>query len=74
MDEETRRILILLLARLERISADSQLAHQASGVRGSLIRLLDLDNGEKTIAKTNVKWLMEDGFSILYKAFKEKAR
>lgn len=31
----------LLVSRLERLSADSYWAHQASGVRGSLLRLLD---------------------------------
>jgi len=31
----------MVLARLERISADSALAHRASGVRGSLLRSLD---------------------------------
>jgi hypothetical protein len=31
----------LVLARLERISADSPLAHRASGVRGALLRVLD---------------------------------
>ncbi len=31
----------MLIARLERLSADSYWAHQASGVRGSLLRLLE---------------------------------
>ena len=35
----------MLTERLERISADSVWAHRASGVRGSLLRLLD--EGEK---------------------------
>jgi hypothetical protein len=35
----------MLTERLERISADSIWAHRASGVRGSLLRLLD--EGEK---------------------------
>lgn len=30
-----------LVSRLERLSADSYWAHQASGVRGSLLRLLE---------------------------------
>lgn len=31
----------LLVSRLERLSADSYWAHQASGVRGSLLRLIE---------------------------------
>ena len=31
----------LLLTRLERLSADSPLAHRASGLRGSLLRSLE---------------------------------
>jgi hypothetical protein len=37
----------MLTERLERISADSVWAHRASGVRGSLLRLLD--EGEKGV-------------------------
>src|SRR5687768_5616984 len=39
MPEE--KIVYLLLARLERISADSYWAHRASGVRGALIRIME---------------------------------
>jgi hypothetical protein len=45
MDENPVPLIRLLLARLERISADSIWAHRASGVRGSLLRLLE--EGEK---------------------------
>jgi hypothetical protein len=39
-------LIQLLLARLERISSDSPVAHRASGIRGSLLRLLEnQDNG-----------------------------
>lgn len=34
-------LLCMLTERLERISADSVWAHRASGVRGSLLRLLE---------------------------------
>ena len=37
----------MLTERLERISVDSVWAHRASGVRGSLLRLLD--EGEKGV-------------------------
>ncbi|NWG33208.1 MAG: hypothetical protein HXY42_02100 [Chloroflexi bacterium] len=35
------RLLRMLTERLERISADSIWAHRASGVRGSLLRMLE---------------------------------
>lgn len=35
------QLLRVLSERLERISADSVWAHRASGVRGSLLRILD---------------------------------
>jgi hypothetical protein len=38
---EAGSLIQLLLARLERISADSPLAHRASGVRGALLRSLE---------------------------------
>ena len=37
MMPETASLIQLLLRRLERISVDSQLAHRASGIRGSLL-------------------------------------
>jgi hypothetical protein len=58
----------MLIARLERMSADSFWAHQASGVRGSLLRLLEageLDSEQGTP-------LVERGFYFLEKAAKEK--
>jgi hypothetical protein len=38
----------LLVARLERLSADSYWAHQASGLRGSLLRSLERIDSSKT--------------------------
>jgi len=58
----------MLIARLERMSADSYWARQASGVRGSLLKLkengeLDSEQGSKLIAQ---------GFEYLEKAAREK--
>ena len=39
--EEQIASLRLLVSRLERLSADSFWAHRASGLRGSLLRILD---------------------------------
>jgi hypothetical protein len=66
------KLILLLLARLERISADSCWAHRASGVRGPLLRELEmLENGSQD-SKPDI--LIAKGFEILKEAAKEKAR
>lgn len=54
----------LLLHRLERISADSPWAHQASGIRASLARCL----ASKDCELDQLEFLLEVGFEILEKA------
>lgn len=72
MDEEPFRLLPLLLARLEKISADSIWAHRASGVRGSLLRIVEqLEDGQQ-VESLKMKRLMSYGFQILESAAKEK--
>ena len=62
----------LLLERLEHIPADSIWAHRASGVRGSLLRMLqNLENGE-ILEDQDVKRLISQGFDILESAAREK--
>jgi hypothetical protein len=39
--ETDGKLIQMLLARLERISVDSYWAHRASGVRGSLIKVVE---------------------------------
>ena len=66
--DQKPELIRMLIARLERLSADSYWAHQASGVRGSLLRLLEageLDSEQGTL-------LVERGFDYLEKAAKEK--
>jgi hypothetical protein len=69
---------LLLVARLERLSADSIWAHRASGVRGALLRSIESlgkpgaqDNfsaaGELLRLKNNIT----SGFTILEKAAQE---
>ncbi len=58
----------MLIARLERMSADSYWARQASGVRGSLLKLDE--NGELE-TEQGLK-LIEQGFDFLEKAAREK--
>ena len=74
MDEKPLRALRLLLARLERISADSVTAHRASGVRGAMLRMLDeLEKGGQ-VSGQELKRLIESGYILLQRAAKEKLR
>lgn len=74
MDTEPLYLLRLLLARLERISADSYWAHRASGVRGSLLRMLDNLEAGTPVSRSDLKRLMDGGFLILAKAAEEKIK
>ena len=65
---EQRNLIDMLVARLERLSADSYWAHQASGVRGSLLRIIE--NGR--MESSDVDILLEMGFDFLEKAAREK--
>jgi hypothetical protein len=71
MDEKTISLIRLLIARLERISADSVWAHRASGVKGSLLRMLDKSEKGHPIQQSELKRMMGLGFFILEKAAKE---
>ena len=72
MDTEPLRLLRLLLARLERISSDSIWAHRASGVRGSLLRMVEqLENGQQ-IETPKLRRLVSYGFQSLEEAAREK--
>ena len=74
MTDETLRTLRFLLARLERISADSVVAHRASGVRGALLRSLEqLEKGGQ-VPGHELKRLIDSGFSLLRRAAEEKVR
>jgi hypothetical protein len=41
VSSERETLARLVLARLERVSVDSALAHRASGIRGALLRYLE---------------------------------
>ena len=64
-DLELARVLI---ARLERLSADSYWAHRASGVRGSLLRWVEDDQGDAGKGRALINY----GFEVLEKAAREK--
>jgi hypothetical protein len=65
-------LLRLLLARLERISADSVWAHRASGVRGSLLRMMVQLEKNHPVNTIELNRLAEMGFFILEESAKEK--
>lgn len=84
MTNETRSITgidhlaLLLISRLERLSADSYWAHQASGLRGSLLRSLEemraggLGGGASPSREgERLAGLIERGFEVLEKAARE---
>jgi hypothetical protein len=65
---EDRNLIELLMMRLERISADSYWAHRASGVRGSLIRILDGIDAGLLVSSIDIKQITDLGFYILEQA------
>lgn len=67
-------ILQFLLSRLERISADSVVAHRASGVRGAMLRMLDQLERGRPVPGQEVRRLVESGYRLLEKAAEEKVR
>ena len=66
------RLIQMLLARLERISADSFWAHRASGARGSLIKLVEQMEAGAFIPPKEASELVKMGFSILEQAALKK--
>lgn len=63
----------LLVSRLERLSADSYWAHQASGVRGSLLRLID--RYEQSSYLTDQEWRhLENALMLGYRLLTLAAR
>lgn len=67
----------LLIARLERLSADSFYAHRASGLRGSLLRFVEeAESNNQNLETTSfsqpqVEQMLTLGFQILEKAARE---
>lgn len=67
-------ITSLLLERLERIPTDSIWAHRASGVRGSLLRMMEQPEGGRDIEGPEIQRLVAYGFQILESVAREKRR
>ena len=67
--EKTIQLAEVLLIRLEKISADSPWAHQASGVRASIAKILSREEVKPGNSSLQVlKSLIQLGFEILEKA------
>ena len=73
MDEQVHTRLVLL-ARLERISADSVVAHRASGVRGAMLRVFGQLEKQEQVPDYVVKRLIESGYLLLERAAKERIK
>lgn len=69
---KNKHVSFLLLERLERISADSVWAHQASGVRGSLLKMVQQLENDPQAENPELMRLVSYGFEILAKAAREK--
>jgi Ser/Thr protein kinase RdoA (MazF antagonist) len=64
----------LLVSRLERLSADSYWAHQASGVRGALLRLVERYESTSSLSDSELRHLentLQLGYHLLSLAAKE---
>lgn len=64
---------LMVVRRLERLSADSVYAHLACGYRGALLRAVDAieagNVGESEAQR--LEWLIRQGFSLLESAARE---
>ena len=65
-------VMSLLLERLERIPADSVWAHRASGLRGSLLAIVEQSEEDQQTEDPEIERLIAYGFQILENAAREK--
>ena len=69
------KLLQLMLSRLERISVDSRLAHRASGLRGSLLTIMDnIDKRQLVSISESEQRVIDQGFYILERAASERVQ
>jgi hypothetical protein len=61
-------LLRLLASRLERLSADSHWARRASGLRGNIIKIIEMADTGKTIPVRRLDLLTNSAFDILRRA------
>jgi hypothetical protein len=66
--QSEEQLIELILIRLERISADSYLAHRASGIRGALLNAVEQSQQGHAINKDWLESLIKLSFLILERA------
>ena len=71
---QTLQTAHMLITRLERLSADSVWAHRASGMRGSLLRQVELVKNEGTPGNDVNLAFLEDLFKSAYSILANAAR
>lgn len=72
MIDQNVKLAKSLIFMLERLSVDSYWAHQASGLRGALLRCLeDIESGTDEDINNRLEELLRKGFDILERAAKE---
>lgn len=71
MSDEQIQSMQFLLSRLERISADSVVAHRASGVRGAMLRALEQLERGNSLPDQGLIRLNNAGYRLLQKAARE---
>jgi len=62
------QLLVLLAARLERLSVDSHWARRASGLRGNIVKVLEEADSGKKVSATRLDLLTDAAFNILRRA------
>jgi hypothetical protein len=70
-DNRSIELLRLLADRLERLSADSHWAHRASGLRGSITKLLEQTDAGVPVAARRLNLQTKAAFEILREAAQE---
>jgi len=70
-DSRQIELLRLLVARLERLSADSRWARRASGLRGNLLKVLEEADSGQEIAPARLDLLTGRAFEVLSLAARE---
>ena len=71
LTDQYLELLKRLVNRLERLSVDSTYAHQASGLRGTLLRYIEYIEIGTGVNYAELDQLVEYGFEILRRAAKE---
>jgi hypothetical protein len=71
MDDQYYELVKRLVDRLERLSADSTYAHQASGLRGALLRYIEQIEIGTVVNYADLDQQVEYGFEFLSLAAKE---